>query len=392
MTIDAAARAPRICVYTRAWRASGAGLFAQEMALGMVEAGAAVTYVAPPTANPAFEAPRAGLRRIRPVRERDGRSAKPVRAAFSLARMAGGALALLRARLSNRVFVVSIPDPLVVSVPVLWLLRLTGARIIFVAHDPLPHAWRLPARWRWLEIAIHGACYRLASTVVVLSEPSRDKLRAAFPALRTPVEVIEHGVFVLDRQTDLPGDGLVLAFGTLRRNKHVREAIEGVIRARARGVPVRLVIAGGIHPEDKGYAADCIALAETVPEAIDLQVGYVPDEALAGLIARVDALLMPYDAFFSQSGVALLAASNGRPVIATRAGGLATLIEEGMPGTVIAQPVTSDGVADAVERFFATDAATWRAKAGAYRQYALDRWSWAAIGRAYVALARRLGG
>jgi glycosyltransferase involved in cell wall biosynthesis len=383
-------RPNRLCVYTRSWRRAGAGLFAQELVGGMVAAGAAVTYISPPTPNPAVEAPQPGLTRLRPPRELAAGASRLRRAAISLARMAGGVLSLLRARLSCRVFVVTIPDPLVVSVPALALLRLSGARIIFIAHDPLPHAWRLPPALRGAEVAIHGACYRLANRVVVLSEPSRDKIRAAFPTLRTPVAVIEHGAFVLPVQSPPPGTGTLLAFGTIRRNKGVLEAIGGVIAARAAGIPVRLIVAGAAHAEDRAYAADCIALARTAPDAVDLRIGFIADEALPALFAQSDALLMPYGEFFSQSGVALLAASNARPVIAAAAGGIGALIAEGMPAVTIAVPVSADDVAAAIRQYVATAPQVWRARAEAYRTVTLERRAWPVIADQYLALARTL--
>jgi hypothetical protein len=49
-----------VCVFTRTWLSSGAGLFAQELVASMLNAGAAVTFVAPRAEDPRFEAPRAG--------------------------------------------------------------------------------------------------------------------------------------------------------------------------------------------------------------------------------------------------------------------------------------------------------------------------------------------
>lgn len=378
----------RLCVYTRAWRSGGAGLFAQQLVEGLVGEGAEVTYVCPRVDDARLETPRAGLRRIRPPRERGGDAPAALRAAVSLARIAGGALGLARARWRNRVFVVSIPDPLGPAVAMLALLRLSGARILFVAHDPLPHGWALPRALRGLEIALHGACYRLASAVVVLSEASRVRLAGAFPRLRTPVTVIEHGVFVMGDPVSLPGDGCLLAFGTIRRNKGTLEAIEGVAAAAAGGAAVRLVVAGGAHRDDRTYADACAAAAAASP-AVEMRLGYVDDDALLALIARTDALVMPYGDFHSQSGVAILAASNARPVIATRAGGIATLIDEGMPAVVIEPPADAGAVADAVRRFAATPPGEWRARAARYRETMLATRSWPVIARQYIALARR---
>lgn len=387
---DAAATPLRLCVATRTWLSSGAGLFAQELVDGLLAAGVAVTFVGPRAENPAFERPRPGLRRLRPPRERR-QGARLPRAMASMARVIGSALGLARARWSNRLFVVSIPEPLVFGMPMLALLRLSGARLIFVAHDPVPHAWRLPPRWRRVEMAMHEACYRLASAVVVLSEPGRVKIAQAFPRVRTPISVIEHGVFVAGAPVPLPGAGRLLVFGALRRNKGVRESIEGAVAAHAAGAAVRLVIAGEPHNEDPAYWRDCEALARAHPAVVDLRIGYVPDDALHRLIGECDAFLLPYADFFSQSGVALLAASNARPVIASPVGGIGALMAEGMPASAIDLPVSAGSVQAAIEAFLRVPADEWRRRAADYLAYTLEHRSWQSIGRAYRALAQQVG-
>lgn len=297
---------------------------------------------------------------------------------------------LLWKRLSIRVYLVSIPDVLPVMLPVLAVLRFTGARVIFIVHDPMPHAWKLPSSMRWLERWSHGACYALASAAVVLSEPSRAKMAQAFPRLSTPVHVIEHGVFVMGEPTPIAGDGILLIFGSLRRNKGILEAMKGVIAARAQGAPVRLIVAGGVHREERDYAAALAECAAQAPDVIDLRMGYVEDDAVRALLADSDALLLPYTDFHSQSGVALLAASNARPIIASPAGGIGTLMAEGMPSIPIAQPVTPEGVAEAVIAFMAIPATIWNERAGQYLQHTLEVRSWRAIGAQYLALVRSL--
>jgi glycogen(starch) synthase len=351
---------------------------------------AEITFVSPIVESAAFEVPRAGLTRIRQPRERDDRSSPLARVSASVARIVGSAAGLAKARRKNRIFIVSIPDPLIFSVPMLALLRLSRARIIFIAHDPTPHSWRLPARLRPLEMATHGACYHLADAVVVLSEPTRARLRSLFPTVKCPIEVIEHGIFTVAGTQPLPGSGQLLLFGTQRRNKGILEAIGGVIYAHTQGASVKLVVAGAVHKEDAAYADECAALARSAGSAVDMQTGHVSDERLGALINESDALLLPYTSFDSQSGVALLAASNARPIIASMAGGIGALIDEGMPATVIASPVSSVSVGDGIMSFFETRPTLWRERAEEYRAFTVAQRSWPVIGRHYLALASKL--
>lgn len=381
--------APRLCFYTRAWRSSGTGLFAQELAQGLVDAGGQILFIAPTAQQARFEQSRPGLTRLRPPHEMPGapRLGNLLR---SVGRIAGGAASLLRARMTHRTFLVSIPDPLAFFLPIMALLTLSRAKIIFIAHDPLPHAWHLPASLRWLERAAHAACYRLAHRVVVLSEPTAVQMRQLFPFARDRIEVIEHGIFPIEGVPPIRGEGTLLIFGSLRRNKGIVEGMAGVIAARAAGMAVRLIVAGAPTRDEADYGREIARVAASAPDGIDLRLGYVDDEALKTLLVACDALLLPYTDFHSQSGVALLAASNARPIIAASAGGIGALIAEGMPAATIAAPISPQTVQDAIERFVAEPVESWRKTAQAYRARTMDERSWAAIGGHYLALARSL--
>lgn len=379
----------RAVLFTRAWRSSGAGLFAQELAASLADAGVSLRFIAPRAQDERFERPRPNLSRRRPPHEAPGRH-RIANAVLSVARICLGAFYLLAARLMHRVFIVSIPDPLPFALPVLALLHFTGARIIFIAHDPLPHAWRLPAGLRGLEKAAHGACYRLAAQIVVLSEPTERRMVDAFPFSRGRTTVIEHGVFALNDMPPIPGSGMLCCFGTLRRNKGIVESMQGAIAAHAEGAPVRLIVAGAPSRDEKDYAEEIVRLAATAPGIIDLRMGYVDDAALRDLLCRSDALLLPYQDFHSQSGVALLAASNARPIIAAPVGGIGALMAEGMPCAAITPPVSGGSVAAAIAAFMSRPVDQWRAEAEAYRDVTMERRSWPAVARGYASLVRAL--
>jgi len=331
----------------------------------------------------------AGLRRLRQPHERPG-AGRFRNALLSISRIAAGFALLARARLTNRIFIVTIMDPLPFALAMLLLLRLSGARIIFIVHDPLPHAWHLPPSLRGVERALWHGGHRLSHALVVLSEPSRMALMRELPDYPGPVTVIDHGIFGVDEVAPLPRAGVMLLFGTLRSNKGIMEAIEGVRRARAlMAHPLRLLIRGGGHRDEAEYLAQVRRAAADAGDAVDLDVGYVSEEALPGLIAGCDALLMPYKDFHSQSGVAMVAAGYGRPIIASAAGGLATLMEEGMPCSPIAQPVTGEGVAQAVLSFFRQPYEEWEDRALRYREHMLDRYGWKRIGARFAELAGR---
>lgn len=375
----------RIIVYTRAWR-SGSGLYAQGLVEGLAAAGSDVTFIAPAGSPEDRTAHLAKVRRIRPVRELIDGGSRLRRAFFSLARVAGGLGALLAARFTSSRFIVSIPDPFVFAIWPLLLLRLTGAKVVFVCHDPEPHSWSLPARWRWLERGGYRLIYRCASTIVVLSEAGRGPLVRLFGLPADKIVVSPHGAFDVPAAGPTPGSNTLLAFGTVRRNKQVALAMEAVIAARDAGCPVRLIVAGAKDPNEPDYLDECRAIAARCPEGLIMETGFVADARVNELLAACDALLMPYTDFNSQSGVAVLAGMAGRPVIAAPAGGIADLIAAGLAAVEIPQPVDLDGLTRSILAFYATPASAWSERAARGRALLGEALAWPRIGRQMAGL------
>lgn len=381
---------PGWCVYTRFWPTGGTGLYAQNLVDALLDDGEAITFVCPETANPRVEGPRPGLTRLRPPRERKDETTPSRGILWSAMRMIATGFDLVRARWRCRNYIVSIPDPLIFTLPMLLLLRLTGARIALVVHDPVPHAWRFSERWRGIEMWSLNRLYHVANVLVVLSEPSRSKLLETFPSITGAVKVIEHGVFPMGNPVPAPGAGRFLVFGTIRRNKHILEAIAGAIEANRRGEHVRLLVAGDIDAIDPDYALECEEAAAAAPGLVEVRKRYIGDDELIEILAATDAFLMPYGDFFSQSGVAILAASNARAIIATRAGGIATLMDEGMAALPIESPSAASEIADTLVQFRRTPIEEWNRRAFDYRSVMLDRRSWTKIAQSFAALVHRL--
>jgi glycogen synthase len=390
--MDSPTKRTRVALYTKEWRSAGTGLIAQELAFALAGLGVSTRLIAPVPEEVRFQAAHPHLEVWRTVRAADASPSRWRRASASLRRFLAGCAGLCAARLAGEVVIVTIPDPLALSGPVLALFKLTGGRIIYVVHDPLPHAWRTRGALRHLERAGYWLPTALADRLVVLTPAAKDALIAAHATPAGRIDVIEHGAFVRGEPQPLPGAGELLLFGALRRNKGIREAIEGVVAARALGINVRLRIAGAPHSDEPAYWAECAALAHAHPDAVKLEIGFVENARLDALIAACDGFLMPYRDFNSQSGVAMLAASNARPVIATAEGGIAALFSEGMAGAVIAQPGDGPAVAAAISKFFAMPLAQRSNDATAYRALTIARRGWPAIAAHYARLAAELTG
>jgi glycosyltransferase involved in cell wall biosynthesis len=371
-----------VVVYSRMWR-SGTGLYAQGLARGIAESGHSVIFIAPAGAPDDPATTMLGVRRVMPPREyveRDAAS-KPARAWRSLRRVAAGLGALLMSRLSSRNIVVSIPEPLVFWLPVLALLRVSGARVVFVCHDPEPHAFRLPAALQALERAAHATSYRWASRVVVLSVAGKAALVDRFAIDPARIAIIPHGAFDEPWAGEIRGDRRLLVFGTIRRNKQVTVAMQAVAAVADTGV--RLTVAGEADANDPAYLDECKAMAALLGDLVKLENGYIHDDRVSALLAESDALLLPYADFESQSGVAVLAGMAGRPVICARTGGIPDLIDAGLAAVIVAAPVGPSELADAIRLFLVTPADTWSKLSADGRRSLEQRLAWKRVGEQF---------
>lgn len=377
----------RIVVYSRMWRA-GTGLYAQGLARGIAEAGHPTIFIAPAGEPDEGVTEMPLIRRIRPPREwtETARASRFRRAVGSAHRVAGGLWALLRQGMRVRRVVITIPDPLIFSIWPMILLRLAGCRIVFICHDPQPHAWRLPAALRGLERVAHAACYHVASRVVVLAGAGKAALVRTFGIDPAKISIVPHGAFDVADVGPLPGSRTLLLFGTIRRNKQVHVAIAAVARAREMGCDVRLHVAGGIDTNDPSYLDECRQIAGRSADAVTLEIGYISDERMMELFRSCDAVLLPYAQFDSQSGVAVLAGMTGRPVIAAAAGGIPDLIEAGLAAVEIAAPTGVQDVAQAIVDFYATPVTIWSERSAHGREALSKALEWRSIGAQLAAL------
>jgi glycosyltransferase involved in cell wall biosynthesis len=138
---------------------------------------------------------------------------------------------------------------------------------------------------------------------------------------------------------------------------------------------VRLTIAGPPVPEEGeservlAWAAEREGRVETLPD-------YVPIEDVAGLFARARVVALPYLAGY-QSGVAHLAMTMRRAVVASDVGDLPDVVADGKSGLVVPSrdPLA---LADALERVLDDPALAERLGATGYAQI-LGGSGWATV-------------
>lgn len=139
-------------------------------------------------------------------------------------------------------------------------------------------------------------------------------------------------------------DLLLLTFGSIRPYKGVDLALDALARVD-RSLRIRLVVAG----RSWGGGDELRAQAERLGlnGRVEFRERFIPSEEAALLFGAADASLLPYRSA-SQSGVVQLSFAYGRPVIATRVGGLPAAVNDGVDG-ILCEPDAA-ALAAAIER------------------------------------------
>ncbi|MGA7805724.1 glycosyltransferase family 4 protein [Bradyrhizobium sp.] len=373
----------RLCVATKIW-SSGTGWFATELAQGLANNGALVNFVAPALSPSSWEPSHRNITRLTPPRETTDHTAKFAARVSKLNRIVWTLYYLFIGSALSRIVIFSMPDHEVVSIPTFFMLRLLSKKVLLIVHDPLPHDFRHRGGQRFRKMLLKIQ-YHLASTLVVLSEAGKQEIIRTFGIPDGRIRVIPHGAFALAGGTPLPGSGAILAFGSVRRNKNVLQVIEAVKALRSRGHSVRLVLAGGADPSDE-YCRACLEAASEDPDGVVNMLQFVADADLPDLVAKVDAFILAYSEFNSQSGVAVLAGLSGRPVITSFAGGIRELQAAGLVGVSIEEPICVATISKAIEEFYELPTSVWQAKAESGRARLAAELDWTAIAKRYLAL------
>lgn len=235
-----------------------------------------------------------------------------------------------------------------------WLIkRRSTIKIAYICHNVIPHdGGGVLDRRLALTALRHG------DALIVHSEQDRYKLLALLPQAR--VVKAAHPTYAplaqqsgpamrnLRRELGLPDEGPVLLFfGFVRPYKGLEYLIHAMVRIRER-VPAHLLVAGEFWSSREFY--ERYAREFGVQEHMSFVDRYIPNEELQPYFDLADVVVLPYVSA-TQSGVAQLAFGFGKPVITTRVGGLAEVVQEGVNG-ILVPPQDEAALAEAVVRFF----------------------------------------
>ena len=236
------------------------------------------------------------------------------------------------------------PDTLTTSI-----VRVIGPRrkMVLTVHDPEPHsgndhayATRMAPQRRLLRdranaYHVHGAYCR--------------ELLLATEWNTKPVVSTAHGVILVPRPGDRtqPEPGRIMLFGRMEAYKGIDVLAEAARILRTKGVSFRLVLAG------RGPELERFQGAANAHEDVEIIARFLAPQEAIRQFQRASIIVAPYrDA--TQSGVVAAAFGNGRPVVASRVGGLVDTITHGVNGLLI-PPNDPVALAAALEQILTSD-------------------------------------
>lgn len=212
------------------------------------------------------------------------------------------------------------------AVLIVLLLKLKGARIVWTAHDPVPHDMaenhKLKAGFfKWLWLAYRGVIVRGLDGVIFLTPSHIALVAERYPRLaRLPNAVTPHphyrGVYSnsIGKEEARAKHGIadtttVIGFvGKIRPYKNV----DGLLRTFRDYAEdgVRLLVAGEIDSRPYG---DMLAGLAAADSRITLVNTFIPDDRLQEYLNAADVVILPFREV-TNSGSLLLALSFDRPV------------------------------------------------------------------------------
>ncbi len=220
-------------------------------------------------------------------------------------------------------------------------LRLMGLRIVYTAHNIVPH------EAAWIDRGLKALVYKSAHAVVVHSNYVKQALLEAFPMPQEKVHVIPHGNFdhylpakLISREEARSRLGLqshqkvLLFFGYIREYKGLDLLLDAFVLAAARDPDLVLVIAGAPHTDAMERSSRDLIAKSGLEDRVVFHAEFIAHEDIEHYFVSSDLVMLPYKHIY-HSGIVHLAYSYGRPSMATNVGDFSETIEEGKSGFIV---------------------------------------------------------
>ncbi|NLT41870.1 MAG: glycosyltransferase family 4 protein [Anaerolineae bacterium] len=270
-----------------------------------------------------------------------------------------------------------------------WVLPALARRPLVVSvHDPRPHL----GESHWRKTIVRRLSFAAADRLVLHNRAQVADFRDEYRVPESKVEVIPLGVcdafasWGVGNAGDGSGEeeGTVLFYGRLSPYKGLEDLYRAAELVCRQMPTARFIVAGQPVP---GY--DLPPAPDLPGNALELHLGYVPNDELIALMRRSCLVVCPYTEA-TQSAVVLTAYAFNKPVVATEVGGLPEYVRHGETGLLV-PPRDPEALAAAIIRVLA-GAERHKFRLG-IRALAEGELSWTGIAeRTAEAYCRMLGG
>ncbi len=259
--------------------------------------------------------------------------------------------------------------------------RVLSVAVVYTAHDALPNAPTPRRRRRARRNAL------AFGRVVVHSQHGRTALVSELGVPAERVTVIPHGALTAYRDVvpvapAIPdGVPVVAMVGLLRPYKGLDVLLDAWPAVREALPDAVLLVAGRVLGDPDG--AERVLRLAGGDTGVIADLRFTPTAEFAGALLRADVVALPYRRI-DQSGVLFAALALGRPIVASRVGGFAEVVEQHGAGVVV--PPEDPAALAAALIALLRDPDRRRACAAAARAAADGPFSWPAIAAATESL------
>jgi glycosyltransferase involved in cell wall biosynthesis len=277
----------------------------------------------------------------------------------------------------------------------LELQKRAGTRLVYTAHDWLPH------RRRRYHPHLFRRFYRQFDRIIVHSDRGSRFLVEELGVDSGKVSVIPHGdygFFATDRKLTRekarkrlgldPETTWFLFFGHIEEYKGLDVALKALghlKREDGDGRKAGLIIAG--RPGGEGFSSyDRIIGEQDLAGQLSLNLKHIPVSDIQLYFRAADVLLLPYHES-STSGLVHVAMGFGLPVVASDVGSLAVMVEQAGAGTIV-EPNDDVGLATAMAELVRDE--TKRQRLGKAWDDIGEQYSWDNIAAETLAVYRSL--
>jgi glycosyltransferase involved in cell wall biosynthesis len=210
----------------------------------------------------------------------------------------------------------------------LWLLGILGYKLIWTAHNALPHSPVFAD-----DQAMRAILYRYANAVIAHSTSAKAKLQAVdLPTDK--VTIIPHGNYVgvyphtISRtqaraQLAIPTEAFVVTFvGFIEPYKNVPMLLDAAVALHTRYPHLHIIVAGAC--KDAALNRQLQKAKRILGDRLHLHAGYIAPEDMQRYFAAADIAAYPFKEI-TTSGSLLLGLTFGLPIIAPRIGAVADM-------------------------------------------------------------------